>query len=474
MKKSCLLLVLVSLFVIACGDNDAPKAPNLALASLTVSSGTLTPAFAPAVTVYTVSVSNTVTNITVTAVATDAQAVVMYDPAQPAALTVGSNLITVRVVSQDGAATNTCRVTIYRISTNATLATLAASTGALSPSFNPSVMEYSIVAYVSNNISDGGISTGTAHAGATVTFPSGTTLTAGSNQLVVRVTAEDGTTTRDYTIRVYKMGADYTSVNIGALKYVPAGAFQRDGTVANISFVSAIRMSSTEITRSQYSNVMSADPANITFSTGVSDPVQVVNWYHAITFCNKLSIAEGLEPVYTVAGVDFTNLAHASIPLTNDATWNAASNNWVATGYRLPTEMEWMWAAMGAQMGSDPFAVNTTGSGKAFAGSTGSNSIEDYAWYSLNSSKTQPAGSKLPNELGLSDMSGNVWEWCWDWYGSYPAGYQAVYRGAASGTSRILRGGSWPYDASTCTVAWRNYYVPFDRDSTVGFRVVRP
>jgi formylglycine-generating enzyme required for sulfatase activity len=201
----------------------------------------------------------------------------------------------------------------------------------------------------------------------------------------------------------------------------------------------------------------------------------MVNWYHAIAFCNKLSIVEGLTPVYTVSGIDFTNLAHASIPTSGNATWNAATANWSANGYRLPTEMEWSWAAMGANMGADPFAVNTTGYTKAFAGSTGGNSIGDYAWYSSNSgNKTHPAGSKLPNELGLSDMSGNVWEWCWDWYGSYPAGYQVDYRGAASGTGRVIRGGSWGYDASVCAVAYHSSNGPNYRYYDIGFRVVRP
>jgi formylglycine-generating enzyme required for sulfatase activity len=302
----------------------------------------------------------------------------------------------------------------------------------------------------------------------------------GSNQLLVRVTAEDGTTTKDYDIRVYRMGADYTSATIGTLKYIPAGAFQRDGTNHDISYVSALRMSRTEITRAQYSARMGTDPADPTYSSGIGDPVQTVNWYHAIAFCNRLSLAEGLEPVYTVSGVDFNSLQHADVPLTNNSTWNVVSNNWLATGYRLPTEMEWMWAAMGAQMGSDPFTVNTTGYGKAFAGSTGSNAIGEYAWYghyssgSATAARTTVAGSKLPNELGLVDMSGNVWGLCHDWYGDYPAGYQADYRGAVSGTYRVNRGGSWYRIASSCAVAYRYYNFPSHREFGAGFRVVRP
>lgn len=354
---------------------------------------------------------------------------------------------------------------------NAYLATLTVGDSVLVPTFSTNVTNYVIQAYVSNSSTVVGMP---ADPKATVMYIP--PLSEGSNRMIVRVTAEDGITRKDYAIRFYRMGADYTSPTIGTLKYVPGGTFQRDAGETNLSYVSPCRMARTEVTRAQYSNVMAADPANTGYSSGTSDPVQRVNWYHAIAFCNKLSIAEGLEPVYTVSGIDFTNLAHASIPVSSDATWNAATANWSATGYRLPTEMEWMWAAMGANMGGDPFAVNISGKDKAFAGSTGGNVIGDYAWYSVNSSsKTHPAGSKLPNELGLSDMSGNVWEWCWDWYGSYPAGYQGDYRGAASGTNRVLRGGSGSSVASSCAVGYRGSgSVPNGQVSGIGFRVVRP
>ena len=166
-----------------------------------------------------------------------------------------------------------------------------------------------------------------------------------------------------------------------------------------------------------------------------------------------MSLLEGLTPVYAVSSDNFSTLTYAQIPAASNTTWNAATANWAANGYRLPTEMEWMWAAMGADTAA-PGVTNATGYLKAFAGSTGSNLIDNYAWYTTNSaSKTHPAGTKLPNELGLYDLSGNVWEWTWDWYAAYPAGTLTDTRGPASGTNRVARGGGWNGAASVCAVA---------------------
>jgi len=277
----------------------------------------------------------------------------------------------------------------------------------------------------------------------------------------------------------------YTSANIGTLKYVPAGRFQRDAT--NISVITQpYRMSQHEITRAQFSALLTTDPSDTTYSSGTSDPVQMTNWYHAIAFCNKLSIAEGLEPVYSVTvgstPVDWSALTYGNIPTADNADWNAATATWTNNGYRLPTEMEWMWAAMGAPADGQGGGTNTTGYAKAFAGSTGSNAIGSYAVFGYNTGqagattteRSNPVASKTANELGLYDMSGNVWEWTWDWHAAYPTGTQTDYRGAASGSARVIRGGSWSSDASGCTVANRGNVNPYHRYYYFGFRVVRP
>ena len=276
----------------------------------------------------------------------------------------------------------------------------------------------------------------------------------------------------------------YLSPNIGKLVYVPSGSFQRDSGTENISVVTTpFRMSEYEITRAQFDAIMGTDPSDTSKSSGTSDPVQRVNWYHAITFCNKLSIREGLEPVYSVANIDFYTLGFSSIPTSSNSTWDALIVDWSVDGYRLPTEMEWMWAAMGAV---DDYT-------KPFAGSNGSNVIGDYAvfgYYSDDEGRTMtersnPVGSKLPNELGLYDISGNIFEWVWDRYDngdSYSDPIGTIYsdtlagKGPTTGNSRILRGGFWGSSSGDCTVVNRFTSGPAGDDylSLLGFRVVRP
>jgi len=264
--------------------------------------------------------------------------------------------------------------------------------------------------------------------------------------------------------------------------YVPAGTFQRDATVTNTSTVSSFRMSQHEITRAQFQTIMGTDPSNTTSSSGTTDPVQSVNWYHVIAFCNKLSLAEGLTPVYSVIvnsiPVNWSSLTYADVPTSSNANWNATVATWANNGYRLPTEMEWMWAAMGAPSDGQAGGTNTTGYLKGYAGSTegaSQTNIGNYAWYSSNSgNKSHPVGVKQANELGLYDMSGNVFEWCWDWTGGFPSGAVTDYRGATTGSIRALYGGCWSADAIYCKVDYLyGNCTPDYRNGNFGFRVVR-
>ncbi|MBU1107353.1 MAG: hypothetical protein KKB51_11840 [Candidatus Riflebacteria bacterium] len=138
------------------------------------------------------------------------------------------------------------------------------------------------------------------------------------------------------------------------------------------------------------------------YSSGITDPVQQANWYHAIAFCNKLSIAEGFDKAYSVTGVNFSSLTFAEIPTTDNADWNTATCDWSSNG---STACRLKWNGCGLQWGADqdsePGAmvggVNITGYSKAFAGSNGSNAIGDYAWYGYNYSGSANARTNSPD-----------------------------------------------------------------------------
>ncbi|MBU1241601.1 formylglycine-generating enzyme family protein [Myxococcota bacterium] len=261
---------------------------------------------------------------------------------------------------------------------------------------------------------------------------------------------------------------DTTGCELVAMIEVPAGTFRRDEDPANLSTVSAFLMSRTEITRWQYLIVMGDDPTDETYSGGPGDPVQNLRWRDALRFCNKLSVMEGRQPVYRLDGY----------------TFEAVPADFSADGYRLPTQMEWMWAALGADL-DDPGAVNTTGYLKAFAGDDGSNMPGDYAVFGYENPdeegrttthRTNPVCSRLPNELGLCDLSGNVWEWTWDAYFDLPAGSLIDYRLDdlwGGDFTRVVHGGYWGSPATSLAVdhrtrAQEEYPIP-----RVGFRVVR-
>ena len=129
-------------------------------------------------------------------------------------------------------------------------------------------------------------------------------------------------------------------------------------------------------------------------------------------------------------------------------------------GFRLPTEAEWEWAAMG-------------GTEDKWAGTNDKNELGTYAWYQENGNeKTHQVKLKSPNGYGLYDMTGNVGEWCWDWYGSLSDVLPPNYTGAASGNMRVMRGGSWSANENYALRAYRGAAKPDENYRTGGLRVV--
>ena len=175
----------------------------------------------------------------------------------------------------------------------------------------------------------------------------------------------------------------------------------------------------TEITQAQWRAVMGSNPSEF---VGDSHPVDHISWADAQAFCQKLSQLTGKR-------------------------------------YTLPTEAQWEYAARGGDKS------------KGFKYS-GSNNIDEVAKYGSISDGHLNVKSLKPNELGIYDMSGNVWEWCSDWYGSIGSWPETNPRGPHSGTKRVVRGGSWSRDAGGCTVSYRGVNTPQHRGSSYGLRVV--
>jgi formylglycine-generating enzyme required for sulfatase activity len=283
-----------------------------------------------------------------------------------------------------------------------------------------------------------------------------------------------------------RSGAVFFAKTIPEFRFVPGGVFTMGRTSGDTDAdapsvwvnLSAFYMQRTETTKAQWDEVRAWGGPNGYTDLSVgggkasNHPVTGVSWWDVVKWCNARSEKEGLTPVYAVSG---------EVMRTGTTVPTA---NWSANGYRLPTEAEWEKAARGGVEGKRfPWGTDTIS--HATANYLGNSSLFSYDLSSYLSGTfhpnyndgflpiTSPVGSFAANGYELHDLSGNVQEWCWDWFAaSYYMSGTTDPRGSPSGSSRVLRDGSWGGPANQARCSFRSSDVPDSQKNSTGFRPV--
>ena len=213
-----------------------------------------------------------------------------------------------------------------------------------------------------------------------------------------------------------------------------------------VTLTRAFALGVVPVTQALWEAVTGKNPSNCKDGDDAPQrPVHIVSWRDSVRFCNALSANLGLAPAYVIG----------------KGTTPTVTCDLGASGFRLPTEAEWEYAA---RSGGDAFLF------------AGSDDLDEVGWYLDNLGDfvgPQSVAGKRPTRWGLYDMSGNVWEWCWDVRSGASDGQVTDPVGAQSGPFRVVRGGSWYRTADRARAAFRGGYAPGARESAVGLRLAR-